>query len=94
MLPGGLDDPGVAQYVGYLPSGSVAAHVLLPDDIHQVHALVHAVDNILEDLLLPCRASGAAEETVPKRLLLSFHYFLSFPQHFGFRGAADPYFPA
>ena len=33
----------------------------LPDDVCQVHALVHAVDNILEDLLLPRRTLGTAE---------------------------------
>jgi hypothetical protein len=52
----------IADDLVYLVLGAVAAHVPFPKYVGQAGATVDAVDDVMEDLLLPPRARRAAEE--------------------------------
>src|SRR5918998_257867 len=53
MLPGCVDELGVALDLVYLGLGAVALHIRLPEHLVEVGILVYAVDGVPGDLLLP-----------------------------------------
>jgi hypothetical protein len=57
-----LHELGVVDDLVYLALGAVAAHVIFAYDFVQPHVLVHAVDDVLEYLLLALGVAGLAEE--------------------------------
>src|SRR5215210_672988 len=62
-----MDELGVADDFVYLGLRAVASHVVLTYDVVQGCALVDAVDDVPEYLLLALGANVAAEEYLPER---------------------------
>src|SRR5215210_8796002 len=69
MFPAGVDELGVVNDLVYLGLRAVASHVVLTYDVVQGCALVDAVDDVPEYLLLALGANVAAEEYLPERRL-------------------------
>src|SRR5919112_4456745 len=64
LLADRLDEPSIVQDVLDLVWGGVAANVFFPDHVFEVSPLLEAVDDVLENLLLPVRVGVNAEESV------------------------------
>src|SRR5918998_5232828 len=74
VLAGGLDEPGIRANLLYLQGRGVASHVLLLYHVAQVRPLAQAVDDVLDDPLLPRRRLITAKQPVPERPLSLFRH--------------------
>ena len=63
MLPAMVDELGIHDDLVDLAFGAVATHVGLLEYVVKVSILIHAVDDVLEDLLLALRRGRAACRT-------------------------------
>jgi len=57
-----MNQLGVVDDSLYLALGAVAAYIVFLHDVVQTHVLLHAMDDVLENLLLALVMGGVAEE--------------------------------
>jgi hypothetical protein len=79
VLPAMVDELGIHDDLGDLALGAVAAHVGLLEYVVKVGILIHAVDDVLEDLLLALSARAvppAEHDSFPEGSLFGHALYL------------------